>query len=98
MQIFFNKVNQENNNSSYTDGNSQNDQPFASPKKSIKKNNIKINNTYTNRSIDVTRNNFVFQSRSSVLNYDEVSSNVLDDEINIFNVLKTKHNNKTRPI
>ena len=54
----FYKVNQENNNSSYTDVNSQNDQPFVSPKKSIK-----INNKNTNRSIDVTRNNFVSQSR-----------------------------------
>ena len=35
------------------------------------------------------------QSRLSVLNYDEVS-NVLNDEINIFSVLKTKHNT-TRP-
>ena len=29
----FYKVNQENNNPSYTDVNSQNDQPFVSPKK-----------------------------------------------------------------
>ena len=54
----FYKVNQENNNSSYTDVNSQNDQPFVSRKKSIK-----INNKNINRSIDVTRNNFVSQSR-----------------------------------
>ena len=88
----FYKVNQENNNPSYTDVNSQNDQPFVSPKKSIK-----INNN-TNRAIDVTRNNFVSPSRFSVLNCDEVSSSVLGDEINISNVLKTRHNDTTRPI
>ena len=67
----FHKVNQENNNPSYTDVNSQNDQPFVSPKKSIK-----INNKNTNRAIDVTRNNFASPSRFSVLNCDEVSNNV----------------------
>ena len=65
---------------------------FFSPKKSIK-----INNN-TNRAIDVTRNNFVSPSRFSVLNCDEVSSSVLGDEINISNVLKTRHNDTTRPI
>ena len=89
----FYKVNQENNNPSYTDVNSQNDQPFVSPKKSIK-----INNKNTNRAIDVTRNNFVCQSHFSVLNCGEVSNNVLDDETNIFNVLKRRHNDTTRPI
>ena len=59
----FYKVNQENSNLSYTDVNSQNDQPFVSPKKSIK-----INNKNTNRAIDVTRNNFVSPSRFSVFN------------------------------
>ena len=91
-KLSFYKVNQENNNPSYTDVNSQNDQPFVSPKKSIK-----INNN-TNRAIDVTRNNFVSPSRFSVLNCDEVSSSVLGDEINISNVLKTRHNDTTRPI
>ena len=57
----FYNVNQENNNSSYTDVNSQNDQPFVSPKKSIK-----INNKNTNCSTDGTRNNFVPQSCFSV--------------------------------
>ena len=89
----FYKVNQEHNNPGYTDVHFQNNQPFVSPKKSIK-----INSTNTNRSIDVTRNNFVSQSRFSVLNCDEGSNNILDDEINIFNVLKKKHNNTTRPI
>ena len=65
---------------------------FFSPKKSIK-----INNN-TNRAIDVTRNNFVSPSRFSVLNCDEVTSSVLGDEINISNVLKTRHNDTTRPI
>ena len=32
----------------------------------------------------------------TVLNCVEVSSNVLDNEINIFNVRKTKHNNTTQ--
>ena len=63
----FYKVNQENNNPSYTDVNSQNDQPYISPKKSIK-----INNTNTNCSTDVTRNNFLSQSCFSVLNCDDV--------------------------
>ena len=67
----FYKVNQENNNPSYTDVNSQNDQPFVLPKKSIK-----INNKNTNRAIDFTRNNFASPSRFSVLNCDEVSNNV----------------------
>ena len=89
----FYKVNQENNNPSYTDVNSQNNQPFVSPKKSIK-----VNNKKTNRAIDVTRNNFVSPSRFGVLNFDEVSNNVLDDEINISNVLKTRHNDTTQPI
>ena len=89
----FYKVNQENNNPSCTDVNSQNDQPFVSPKKSIK-----INNKNTNRAIDVTRNNFVSPGRFSVLNCNEVSNNVLDDKINISNVLKTRHNDTTRPI
>ena len=89
----FYKVNQEYNNPSYTDVNSQNDQPFVSPKKSIK-----INNKNTNRAIDVTRNNFVCQGHFSVLNCGEVSNNVLDDETNIFNVLKRRHNDTTRPI
>ena len=80
------------NNPSYTDVNSQNDQPFVSPKKSIK-----INNN-TNRAIDVTRNNFVSPSRFSVLNCDEVTNNVLGNGINISNVLKTRHNDATRPI
>ena len=35
----FYKVNQENNDPSYTDVNSQNNQPFVSPKKKIKINN-----------------------------------------------------------
>ena len=64
---------------------------FFSPKKSIK-----INNN-TNRAIDVT-NNFVSPIRFSVLNCDGVSNNVLGDEINISNVLKTRHNDTTRPI
>ena len=59
---------------------------------------IKINNENANRSIDVTRNNFVSQSCFSVLNCDEVSNNVLDDEINISNVLKTQDSNTTRLI
>ena len=80
------------NNPSYTDVNSQNDQPFVSPKKSIK-----INNN-TKRAIDVTRNNFVSPRRFSVLNCDEVTNNVLGDGINISNVLKTRHNDATRPI
>ena len=42
----FYKVNQENNNPSYTDVNSQNDQPFVVPMKSIE-----INNKNTNRSM-----------------------------------------------
>ena len=58
---------------------------------------IKINNKNTNHAIDVTRNNFVSQSCFSVLNCDEVS-NVLDDETNIPNVLKTRHNDTTQPI
>ena len=65
---------------------------FFSPKKSIK-----INNN-TNRAIDVTRNNFVSPSRFSVLNCDEVTNNVLGNGINIPNVLKTRHNDATRPI
>ena len=65
----FYKVNQENNNSRYTDVSSQNDQPFVSSKKSIK-----INNKNTNRSIDVTRNNFVSQSRFNVLNCDVINN------------------------
>ena len=64
---------------------------FFSPKKSIK-----INNN-TNRAIDAT-NNFVSPIRFSVLNCDGVSNNVLGDEINISNVLKTRHNDTTRPI
>ena len=62
------------------------------------KKSIKMNITNTNRSTDVTRHSFASQSRFSVLNYDKVSDNVLDHEINIFNVRKTKHNNRTRPI
>ena len=89
----FYKVNQKNCNPSYTDVNSQNDQPFVSPKKSIK-----INNKNTNRAIDVTRNNFVSPSRFSVFNCDEVSNNVLDDEISISSALKTRHRDTTRPI
>ena len=45
-----------------------------------------------------SRNNFVSQSCFSVLNCDEVSNNVLDDEINISNVLKAQHSNTTRLI
>ena len=41
----FYKVNQENNNPSYTNVNSQNDQPFVSPKRSNK-----MNSTNTDRS------------------------------------------------
>ena len=89
----FYKVNQENDNPSYTAVNFQNDQPFVSPKKSIK-----INNKNTNRTTDVTRNNFVSPSRFSVLNCVQVSNNVLDDEINISNALKTRHSDTTRPI
>ena len=50
------------------------------------------------RAFDVTRNNFVSQSRFNVLNCDQVSNNVLDDETNISNVVKTRHNTTTRPI
>ena len=50
------------------------------------------------RAFDVTRNNFVSQSPFNVLNCDEVSNNVLDDETNIPNVVKTRQNNTTRPI
>ena len=90
----FYKNNPESNNPSYTDVNSQNDQAFFfSPKKSIK-----INNNNTNCSINVTRNNLLSQNRFSVLNCDEVSNNVLDDEINISNVLKTQDSNTTRLI
>ena len=89
----FYKVNHENNNPSYNDVNSQNNQPFVSPKKSIE-----INNKNTIRSIDVTINNFVSPSRFSVLTCDEASNNVLNDEINISNVLKTRRNDKTRPM
>ena len=53
----FYKVSQENNNPSYTDANDQNDQPFVSPKESIK-----VNNKNTNCSIHVARNNFVSQT------------------------------------
>ena len=38
------------------------------------------------------------QSRFSVLYCDEVSNNVLNGEINIFNMLKTTQNNTNRPI
>ena len=38
------------------------------------------------------------QSPFNVLNCDEVSNNVLDDETNIPNVVKTRQNNTTRPI
>ena len=89
----FYKVNQENDNPSYTAVNFQNAQPFVSPKKSIK-----INNKNTNRTTEVTRNNFVSPSRFSVLNCVQVSNNVLDDEINISNALKTRHSDTTRPI
>ena len=68
-------------------------QPFVSLKKSIK-----INNNNTNRAIDVTGNNCASPSRFCDLNCDEGSNNVLDDEINISNVLKTRHNGTTRPI
>ena len=67
IQFLFYKANQENNNLNYTDVNSSNNQPSVSPKKSIK-----INNTCTNRFIDVTRTYFVPQSRFRVLNCDEV--------------------------
>ena len=53
-----------------------------------------LNNQNTNRSINVIRNNFVSQSGSSVSNCDEVS-NILDYEINISSVLKTKHKHTT---
>ena len=53
---YFYKVNQENNNPSYTDVNSQKNQPFVSLKKSIK-----INNKNTNRAIDVTSVSKPFQ-------------------------------------
>ena len=62
------------------------------------KKSIKVNNTNTNCSVDVTRNNFVFQSSSGVFNCNEVSNNVLDDEVDIFNVHKTKHNDAIWPI
>ena len=37
-------------------------------------------------------------SRFSVLTCNKASNNVLNDEINISNVLKTRHNDKTRPM
>ena len=75
-----------------TDVSSQNYQLFKQKK------SVKINNKNTNCSIDITRNNFLSQNRFSVFNCDEVNNNVLDDEINIFNVLKTKHTNAARLI
>ena len=44
----FDKVNQENINSSYTNVNSQNDQPFVSPKRSIKINNKRNDKRFNN--------------------------------------------------
>ena len=65
-------------------------------------NNPKLRlNKNANRSIGVKRNNFVSQSRFSVLNchvINNISNNVLDKEINTFNVLKTRSSNTTRPI
>ena len=59
---------------------------------------IVTNPPFLHRAFDVTRNNFVSQSPFNVLNCDEVSNNVLDDETNIPNVVKTRQNNTTRPI
>ena len=55
---------------------------------------------YKNSFIKLTKKTTIqatLPSRFSDLNCDEVNTNVLDDEINISNVLKTRHNNTTRP-
>ena len=57
-----------------------------------------MNSPFLHRAFDVTRNNFLSQSRFSVLNCDEVSNNVLHDETNISNVVITRHNDTTGPI